>query len=142
MKKIEINISPKEEFTDITDIVQNNIPSDFDGLCIVYSKHTTGCIRILENEKLLMFDMHDFMERIAPSSCQYRHDNIEERSVPPEERLNGFSHLRAMLLNQSESIPVLDGKLDLGKWQRIFFIECDPYPPREDRKFNIFLQGE
>jgi secondary thiamine-phosphate synthase enzyme len=137
-EKIEI----KEEFTDITDLVQSFIDSHniTNGLCLVYSKHTTTCIRILENEELLKKDMHDFFERLSSSNCQYRHDDIERRSVPPDERRNGFSHLRAMLLNHQELIPIINGKLDLGKWQKIFYIECDPI--RLDRTLNIRIMED
>lgn len=138
MTRLKFDLTPAGEFTDITPSIEENIPEDFTGMCFVYSPHTTGCIRIMENETLLMKDLHDFMERIASSNCLYRHDNIEERSVPPDERRNGFSHLRAMLLNQSEIVPVWKGKMELGTWQRIFFIECDPHPIR-DRQFFVYL---
>ncbi len=140
MKRICKTIVPKEEFINITDEVQEEISSfdpNYNGLIIVYSKHTTACIRLLENETLLKKDMHDFMERLASSNCLYRHDDLEHRDVPPEERRNGYSHLRAMLLNHQEVIPVINGKLDLGKWQKIFYIECDL--GKEDRTYNIII---
>lgn len=141
-------LSILEEFIDITSIVESDILEMCtprtrlgvlrDGLCIVYSTHTTACIRLLESETLLKKDMHDFFERLAPSSCFYRHDDIEHRDVPPTERRNGFSHLRAMLMNHQELIPIVDGKLDLGKWQRIFYVECDiSLPMRDDREFRV-----
>jgi len=133
------DIFPSEEYTDITEAVQNCIYNEgiISGLCMVYSRHTTACIRIIEPEILLKQDMHDFMERLAPSTVLYRHDDLENRDVPPEERRNGFSHLRAMLLNHQETIPIIDGKLDLGKWQRVYYIECDL--GKEDRTFNVCL---
>ena len=141
-EKFQVKIIPKEEFTNITESVQNVIYNAglIDGLCIVYSPHTTACIRVLEDELLLRQDMHDFMERLASSNCKYRHDDIEKRSVPPDERLNGYSHLRAMLLNYQETIPVIKGKLDFGKWQSLFYIECDP--GKQDRFYSVYLQGK
>jgi secondary thiamine-phosphate synthase enzyme len=150
MRYWQHEVKGHEEFTDITDIVQSDLdevlPDTYtlggirEGLCIVYSTHTTACVRLLEPESLLKQDMHDFFERLAPSSCYYRHDDIEHRDVPPEERRNGFSHLRAMLMNHQEIIPIIDGKLDLGKWQRIFYIECDFHPPiRDDREFRVII---
>ena len=133
---------PKEEFTNITKKVQRIITQNrvLNGVCIIYTKHTTACVRLLEPEVLLKKDMHDFLERIAPSSCKYRHDDLEHRSVPPEERRNGYSHLRAMLLNHQEIIPIVNGKLDLGQWQQIFYIECDL--GKENRTFNILILRE
>lgn len=144
----KFDIHPKEEFTDITDIIQdfistyNNLITNelHQGMALIYSKHTTTCIGVIEPEKLLKIDMSSFLEHIAPSKGYYRHDDIINRDVPPDERRNGFSHLRAMLLNHSITVPVIDGKLDLGKWQRIFYIECDFVEPlRQDRTFNLCL---
>ena len=142
MKIYQFKIKPEEEYTDITDKVQAYIDEfkiEF-GMCMVYTKHTTACIRLIEPEILLKQDMHDFMERLAPSTVLYRHDDLEHRNVPPEERRNGFSHLRAMLLNHQETIVIVDGKLDLGKWQAIYYIECDL--GKENRTFNVcILEG-
>ena len=142
MKINSFKIKPTEEYTDITKIVQDHLRflGIENGLCMVYTKHTTACIRLLESETLLKQDMNDFMERLAPSTVLYRHDDLENRDVPPEERRNGYSHLRAMLLNHQELILVLDWKLDLGKWQRIFYIECDF--GKENRTFNICVFEE
>jgi len=140
IKRITKSIEPKEEFTNITNEIQEEIKKFnplFTGLIIVYSRHTTACIRLLENETLLKQDMHDFMERLASSNCLYRHDDLEHRDVPPEERRNGYSHLRAMLLNHQEIIPVINGNLDLGNWQKIFYIECDV--GKENRTYNILI---
>ncbi len=134
---LTVSIAPKEEFTDITEKIQKAI-SFYDvkqGIALVYTKHTTACIRLLENETLLKQDMHDFFERLASSNCLYRHDDLEHRDVPPEERRNGFSHLRAMLLNHQETIPIVNGKLDLGQWQKIFYVECDL--GKENRTYNL-----
>jgi secondary thiamine-phosphate synthase enzyme len=133
------NIKPKTEFEDIGKDIQDYLDSkDFNnGFCMVYTHHSTACIRVLEPETLLKQDMSDFMERLAPSTVLYRHDDIEHRDVPPDERRNGFSHLRAMLLNYQEIIPVVEGRLDLGKWQSIFFIDCDF--GKENRTYNICL---
>lgn len=132
----------QSEFQDITEDIKNvlNLSGIRNGVCLVYTKHTTSCIRLIENEDLLMKDMHDFFERIAPSTVLYRHDDLEHRTVPPNERRNGFSHLRAMLLNHQENIPIIDGRLDLGKWQRIFYIDCDF--GKQDRTYNVFIYGE
>jgi len=137
----EQDILPLHEFQDITDVISVAVKESevSSGLCVVYSKHTTACIRILENELLLMHDMHAFLERIAPSCGVYKHDDIEHRTVPPDERINGFAHIRAMFLNHQECIPIVDGDLDLGKWQRVFYIDCDFGKP--DRKLNTFIIG-
>ena len=142
MKIKQFNIKPIDEYINITDRIQRYIKKEKikNALCMIYTKHTTACIRILEPEILLRQDMHDFMERLAPSTVLYRHDDLENRDVPPEERRNGYSHLRAMLLNYQEIVPIIDSKLDFGKWQQVFYIECDL--GKEDRTFNICIFEE
>ena len=139
MKFFTHQITPTEDFTDITSAVAEDIKESGikNGLAFVYTKHTTACLRILEPETLLKLDMHDFMERLASSNCLYRHDDIEHRDVPPEERRNGYSHLRAIMLNNQEIVPIINGEMDLGKWQRIFYVECDL--GKEDRAFEILI---
>ena len=136
-----IKIEPKEEFTNITKHVQEVVDREKikEGVCVIYSPHTTACIRVLEDESLLRQDMLETLERLAPTKGVYSHDNIEKRSVPPTERLNGYSHIRAMFLNFQETVPLQQGKLDLGKWQSIFYIECDP--GKQERFFIVYLMG-
>jgi len=110
-------------FTDITEKLK---PTIKDGILVVSTQHTTCMLAILENESLLKKDMEGFLERIAPEKGVYAHDYIEKRDVPPDERINGFSHIRAMMFQPSLTIPVEDGKLVLGKWQTVFLIELDP----------------
>ena len=133
---------PEEDYTNITTKLQDFVDDSNvqNGICVVYTKHTTACVRLLEPEVLLKQDMHDFMERLASSNCLYRHDDLDNRDVPPEERRNGYSHLRAMLLNHQEMIPIINGKLDLGKWQNVFYIECDL--GKEDRTLNALIIKE
>jgi len=139
---IKKEIVPTEIFTNITEVIKEEVNKAGIkyGLCIIYSKHTTTTIGLLEDETLLKLDEKDFFERLASSNCLYRHDDIEKRDVPPEERRNGYSHLRAMLLNPQTTIPIIDGELDLGKWQKIFYIECDL--GKEDRTYNILIMEE
>ena len=109
-------------FNNITDKIIPNIDS---GICIIHSTHTTCGIAILEDETLLRKDMVELLDRIAPEKGTYAHNDIVNRDVPPEERLNGSSHIRSLLFPTSVVIPIEDGKLVLGKWQSIFLIDLD-----------------
>jgi secondary thiamine-phosphate synthase enzyme len=95
------------------------------GIVHVYSTHTTAAIRINENEGLLLRDFERFLDRVAPSGDgAYEHDDIGRRvDVPPGEPMNGHAHCRHLLLASSETLPVIDGSLGLGRWQRIFLVE-------------------
>ena len=129
---IETNKAP--EFIDITDQVleflrQSNVSN---GLAIIYSKHTTAAIRINEHEPLLLQDMEDFIERISPRTALYRHNDFSIRTVnmTDDEYPNGHAHCQHLLFGSSENIPIIEGNLQLGRWQRIFLIELDTPRPR------------
>jgi len=116
--------------TTFTDITSKIIPAIDTGFLVVSSLHTTCGIAILENETLLRKDMDAFLERMAPKCGIYAHDDIEKRDVPPDERINGFSHIRSMLFPTSVIVPVENGKLIMGQWQSIFLVELDPQRER------------
>ena len=80
------------------------------------------------------------LRRSAPRTGDYRHDNLERRTVnlEPRERPNGDAHARALLIGCSESLNVADGALQLGRWQRIFLVELDG--PRT-REISVALFG-
>lgn len=125
--KIDTNLAV--ELIDITDyvIAEVNKSSIRNGICVVSTPHTTTAIIINENEPGLLSDMFNLLNKLVPPGAGYNHDRIDN---------NADSHLRAMLLGSSETIPIIDGKLVLGTWQRIFFVELDG--PRQ-RKANITL---
>lgn len=96
------------------------------GQLIVQSRHTTASILVQENEPLLLDDLRRFLSRLAPKDEHYCHNDIGARTnVPPDERPNGHSHARAALLPTSIQLVVIDGRPDLGRWQRIFLVELD-----------------
>ena len=130
MHKI-IKINTEKQFTDITPQVSEFVKEKGTGIVQVFSRHTTLSVRVFEAEILLLADVGHFLEKIAPINGVYNHDNIWIRDVPKEERINGYSHIRSLLFNTIESIPVENGKLLLGKWQTIFAIELDPIRDRE-----------
>lgn len=100
------------------------------GLVHICSSHTTAAIRVNENEPLLLTDFRSMLDRLAPLGV-YEHDDMSRRAgVPYDEPQNGHSHCQHLLLSSSESLPVRDGTLLLGSWQRIFLIELDSARPR------------
>ncbi len=124
-------IKKTQLFQDITDLVQEEVKGKDKGLVNIFSRHTTACLKILEDEKLLMADYRSFFENIAPRNGYYAHNIIEAREVPENEPLNGHSHIRALFAEHSITIPFTNGKLDIGKWQRIFLVDFDEGRDRE-----------
>lgn len=123
------------QFIDITDMVQDEVSRSavLQGIALVFSRHTTAGIKINENEPELMKDMEAFLRRLSPADAAYCHNNFEVRTVNVEEDEcpNGHAHCQQLLLNTSETVPIIDGRLHLGVWQRIFLVELDRPRPRE-----------
>tara|TARA_Y100000768_G_scaffold381440_1_gene360100 strand:- start:367 stop:816 length:450 start_codon:yes stop_codon:yes gene_type:complete len=137
-----IKIKTDKLFTDITEEVSKYSKSwGKSGIVNIFSKHTTFCIWCTENEILHKTDVRFFLDKIAPrwkspegdhQNIKYLHDLISLRDeTPPDERINGHSHIRSIFFNSSETIPIEKGKLLLGEWKRIFGIELDPIRSRE-----------
>jgi secondary thiamine-phosphate synthase enzyme len=117
------------EFHDLTDMIQTMLKQSgiHEGMIHVQSKHTTASILVNENEPLVLEDMKRALERIAPQSENYLHNDFTIRTVnmTDQEDRNGHSHCKAIFLPVSQMINVIDGGLDLGRWQRIFLLELD-----------------
>jgi secondary thiamine-phosphate synthase enzyme len=126
---MRIDTNRAVELIDITDDVLAEVykSSIQNGICLISTTHTTTAIIINENEPGLLSDMFNLLNKLVPPGAGYNHDRIDN---------NADSHLRAMLLGSSETVPIVDGKLVLGTWQRIFFVELDG--PRQ-RKVHITL---
>ena len=97
------------------------------GILTVFSRHTTAAIIIQENEPLLLEDFKNFLDCVAPEEADYRHNDFNTRTVHmhEDECPNGHSHCRQLVLGTSESVPLIQGEMSLGQWQRIFFVELD-----------------
>jgi len=100
---------------DVTDEVAAAVPDDADGTVTVYSQHTTAAITVNEAESRLLGDFETALADLVPDEG-WAHDELDG---------NADSHVRAMLVGPSETVPVVDGDLALGRWQSILFVECD-----------------
>lgn len=131
------------QFVDITDAVTELVRASGlrEGVAHVFSRHTTAAVCIQEDEPLLLEDLRDFLHRSAPAEAHYRHNDFRVRTVHmhDDESPNGHAHCQQMMLGTSESVPVADGELLLGAWQRIFLVELDG--PRSSREVIIQALG-
>jgi len=136
--KLIVKTEKELEFLDITEkinqiVVKSKIK---EGFINIFSRHTTFGIKINEFEELLIKDLEWLMKRIAPEKKRYFHDIIKLRkNCPSDEPKNARGHLRSMLLETSQSIPIINSKMHLGTYQKIFAIETSG--PRER---EIFIQ--
>ncbi|WP_323677066.1 secondary thiamine-phosphate synthase enzyme YjbQ [Halorubellus sp. PRR65] len=114
---------------DITDDVRAAVPEDASGVVTVFVGHTTAGVCLQEDEHRLRRDVVDFLGEVVADEG-WTHDRLDG---------NADSHLRAMVLGASETIPVVDGNLRTGTWQSVLFVECDG--PRK-REFEVQFVGE
>ena len=130
------------EFVDLTEQLARHVRVSAlrVGTLTVQTRHTTTAIVVNEHEPLLLADFEALLERVAPERLAYWHDELALRSnVPVDEPRNAHAHCRALVLPSSTVITVADGRLQLGRWQRIFLVEFDG--PRE-REVSIVTMGE
>ncbi len=130
------------QFMDITADVREIVDRSGiqEGSVVIFSRHTTAAVKINENEPLLLQDMAYFLKRIAPREAPYRHNDFAVRTanMTEDECPNGHSHCQHLLMTTSETIPISDGELMLGRWQTLFLIELDR--PR-NREVIVQVQG-
>ena len=127
--RLRVTTTMEQEVVDLTDQLEAFLllTGLRRGLLVVHSLHTTTAVIVNEREPLLHGDMFRQLERLAPRDQPYDHDDPTRRVVnrTDAERTNGHAHCRAMLLGSTASIPIVDGRLLLGRWQRVLFVEFD-----------------
>ncbi len=122
MNQIELKTKKKEEILDITAEVERFIEES--GTALIYTPHTTASVILNEAESGLLQDILSALERIVPYNAQYRHNDIDN---------NATAHIKASILGNAVVVPFENGKLQLGTWQRVLFVEFDG--PRTRRVF-------
>ena len=141
--KLKVKTECAPQFIDITEWVANCVADSeiSNGFAVVFSKHTTAAVKINENEPLLLEDMTEFLEKISPRENGYQHNNFEIRTVnmTADESPNAHAHLQHLLLGTSETVPVIEGEMQFGTYQSVFFIELDH--PR-NREVMVQVVGE
>ena len=129
---ITISTSKKQELIDITDKVsvivkKSNVK---EGLCIIYVMHATAAIIINENaDPDICLDTIDALNDLIPAG-KWRHDKLDG---------NADAHIKSTILGPSETIPINNGKLQLGTWQSPMLVELDG--PR-NRDIMITIVGD
>ncbi len=102
-----------------------------EGMALVSAMHITAGVYVNDNEPGLIEDIDQWLEQLAPFREDYRHHRTGET--------NGDSHLKALLVHHEVILPVTDGKLDLGPWQRVFYAEFDG---QRSKRVIVKIMGE
>ncbi len=121
---LRVRSSARTDLIDITDRVAAALPERADGALVLFTPHATAGLLLNEHEQQLLGDIRTWLERAVPQDATYAHNHIDD---------NANSHLRAIVLGSSLVVPVEEGRLALGRWQRIFFVELDGPRPRQVR---------
>lgn len=130
MRTIITDTTEREALYDISSEIKDIVAESGvqTGLVHIYTQHTTAAIVIQEDwNNTVPRDMVNFMHRLIPVGC-WEHDRHDG---------NGDAHLKAGIIGSSETIPIIDGKIGLGKWQNIFLCEFDG--PRQGREVIITI---
>jgi secondary thiamine-phosphate synthase enzyme len=140
---IRFDTTRSTEFIDLTDRLQQLVARTrvHCGILNVQTLHTTTAVVVNEMEPLLLDDFSTLLEGAAPRDASYRHDDLRCRTVnlTPDERVNGHAHCQALLLASAVSLNVVDGRIRLGRWQRVLMAELDG--PRT-REISVVVVGE
>ena len=127
---LRFDTSAANEFLDLTEDVRLHISRSGirHGQVTVMTPHTTTAVAINESETGFLNDFRRLIGDLVPVEAYYEHDDHEIRTenLQEDEFINGHAHVRQMLVGATTvTVPVVDGQLLLGQWQRILFVELD-----------------
>ena len=130
-KSLKIKTTKRKEIIDITEEVQSyfTVTNIEDGLVNVFILHTTAAVTTADLDPGTDEDMLDAFETIVPK-LNYRH---------PHNPAHAGDHIMSSLIGPSVMVPVEDGELQLGTWQRIVLVELDG--PRERNIILTFIKS-
>jgi secondary thiamine-phosphate synthase enzyme len=131
------------EFWDVTELTRDVVARSGvrHGQVTVYSPHTTTTVVINESETGFLNDYRRLISNLVPTDAYYEHDDhsVRTENLQEDEFINGHAHCRQLLTGQpSVTIPVVDGEVLLGQWQRVLFAELDQ---ARDRRVFFHAQG-
>ncbi len=115
--RIPIETIRRKQVKDITDTIQHLVTQEKmkDGLCHLFILHTTAALTTADLDPGTDLDMLDAFEKLMPK-LQYRHPHNPEHAP---------DHIMSSIIGPSITVPVEDGELQLGTWQKIVLVELD-----------------
>jgi len=129
MWTLDVRTTERTAFVDVTRQVADLVRGAGDGAVVVFVPHTTAGVTINEDaDPSVRADLEMALDRMVPGDLPFRHAEG-----------NSDAHNKASLMGSSVTVPVVEGALQLGTWQGIYFAEFDG--PRRRRVFVTFLRG-
>ena len=116
---------------DITKLIEQAIVKKLaTGICVVYTPHTTSGIMVNEGvDPDVLYDFHQQLSALIPKSKSFKHGEG-----------NSDAHIKSILTGNSKLLIVANGRLQLGRWERVFFLEFDG--PRDRKLLLQFIKSE
>lgn len=113
------NTKKRREIVHITDTVRDIVRKSGveEGLVLVSAMHITAAVYVNDLEDGLIEDIWEWLEELAPYRTDYKHHRTGED--------NGDAHLKNLIIHHQVIVPITEGELDLGPWQRVFYAEFD-----------------
>jgi secondary thiamine-phosphate synthase enzyme len=113
------NTKQRQEFVRITDDIAEIVAKSGvkEGTVLVSAMHITAGVFVNDWENGLIHDFQEWLERLAPAVLNYRHHQTGED--------NADAHLKRTIMGHQVTLPITDGKLDLGPWEQLFYAEFD-----------------
>lgn len=115
---LEFDTQEKIQFIRITEKVEDVVKESGvkEGLVLVNPMHITAAVIVNDDEEGIKKDYIDTLQRLVPYDAEYRHNVGED---------NGAAHIWRQFMAHQVVMPITDGKLDLGPWEQIFYVEFD-----------------
>jgi secondary thiamine-phosphate synthase enzyme len=115
MHTFDVTTDDRLAVVDVTEEVEAAVTGDVSGTATVFVEHTTAAVTVNEAESRLLGDFEQALAELVPDEG-WAHDALDG---------NADSHVRAMLIGPSVTVPVRSGSLALGTWQSVLLLECD-----------------
>ena len=133
-ESLSLNTEGRSQMVDLTSAVAEKLSelALAEGTATVFVPGSTGAVTTIEFEPGLAQDLPEMFDRLIPER-EYHHDKTWGDG-------NGHAHLRAAVVGPSLTVPFTEGKLTLGTWQQIVFIDFDTRPRR--RRLVLQFMGE
>jgi secondary thiamine-phosphate synthase enzyme len=131
--ELTVTTDKTKEIIDITDTINKELSKQKlkNGVCLLFIKHTTACLTTADLDPGTDLDMLDAFDALMPK-LNYRH---------PHNPRHVTDHILSSIIGPSVSLPIKNGELDLGTWQRVVLVELDG--PRERTiTLSIFAAAE
>jgi len=134
-KQLSLQTEGEVDILDVTGRVAEAVTESKlkNGIITVFVPGSTGALTTIEYEPGLLQDLPNALERLAPKKLMYEHEKRWHDG-------NGHSHVRASIMGPSITVPFVNGRLTLGTWQQLVFVELDVR--RRNRNLVLQIIGE